>query len=83
MLKKVSFSINLLEYQVNPEALEFFASLQGKVAVVSVAGMYRTGKSFLLNKMILNSPTGFAVGPTTNAKTKGLWVWGKPLTCHN
>ena len=83
MLKKVSLVIQILEYQINPEALEFFASLQGKVAVISVAGMYRTGKSFLLNKMILNSPSGFAVGPTTNAKTKGIWVWGKPLTCHN
>ena len=33
--------------------------------------------------MILNSTDGFAVGPTTNAKTKGIWVWGKPLISHN
>jgi hypothetical protein len=51
--------------------------------VISVAGIYRTGKSFLLNKIILNANQGFAVGPTTNAKTKGIWVWGKPLISHN
>ena len=33
--------------------------------------------------MILNSADGFAVGPTTNAKTKGIWVRGKPLNSHN
>jgi hypothetical protein len=48
-----------------------------------VAGIYRTGKSFLLNTMLLNTKSGFAVGPTTNAKTKGIWVWGKPLTIKN
>ena len=49
--------------------------------MVTVAGMYRTGKSYLLNRVILNSTsaTGFGVGPSINPCTKGLWVWAKPL----
>lgn len=49
------------------------------IGVVSVAGLYRTGKSYLLNKMLLNRNDGFGVGPTINPCTKGLWCWGTPL----
>jgi Guanylate-binding protein, N-terminal domain len=39
--------------------------------------MYRTGKSYLLNRVILNvqKGEGFGVGPTINPCTKGLWMW--------
>ena len=41
-----------------------------------MVGLYRTGKSYLLNKMLLNrSRGGFEVGSTVNACTKGLWIW--------
>lgn len=33
--------------------------------------------------MLLNIKSGFAVGPTVNPKTKGIWVWGKPLIFKN
>jgi hypothetical protein len=43
--------------------------------------MYRTGKSYLLNRVILNvqKGEGFGVGPTINPCTKGLWMWAQPL----
>jgi hypothetical protein len=41
-------------YDVCPEALEFLKGIPGPIAVISVAGMYRTGKSFLLNRILLN-----------------------------
>ncbi len=41
--------------------------------------MYRTGKSYLLNRMLLNRQRGFGVGPSINPCTKGLWVWGTPI----
>ena len=43
--------------------------------------MYRTGKSYLLNRVILNvqKGDGFGVGPTINPCTKGLWMWAQPL----
>jgi hypothetical protein len=44
-----------------------------------VAGLYRTGKSYLLNRVLLNRSNGFGVGPTVNPCTKGLWCWGTPI----
>ena len=45
--------------------------------------MYRTGKSYLLNRVILNRQRGFGVGPTVNPCTKGIWIWGTPLSGFN
>lgn len=55
-------------------------SVNDHIAVIAVAGKYRTGKSFLLNRVILNKKNqGFGVGPTINPCTKGLWVWSETL----
>jgi len=40
---------NLIEYIVHDEAIDFLRSVPGPIGVVGVAGMYRTGKSYLLN----------------------------------
>ena len=42
------------------------------VAVLAVAGMYRTGKSFLLNQLV-DAPR-FRVGNTTESCTRGIWL---------
>ena len=58
-------------YCVSDEAVEFLSSIREKVGVIGVAGKYRTGKSFLLNRVILNRlHSGFGVGPTINPCTK-------------
>ncbi len=57
----------------------FLRRIPKPIAVVSVAGLYRTGKSYLLNRILLNRNNGFGVGPTINPCTKGLWCWGVPL----
>jgi hypothetical protein len=36
-------------FELNPDAVRYLESLKGKIAVVAVAGLYRTGKSYLLN----------------------------------
>ena len=80
--------INLIYYsqeeggfQVSEEAQALLHSLKDKVGVIAVAGKYRTGKSFLLNRILLNKrgAGGFGVGPTINPCTKGIWVWSQPL----
>lgn len=40
-------------FKVNPEACEFLNQLTTKVGVVAICGKYRTGKSYLLNKLFL------------------------------
>jgi len=51
-----------------------------KLAVVSIVGKYRTGKSFFFIRVLLNQKKGgFQVGPTINPCTKGLWLWKKTI----
>ena len=44
------------------------------VTVVCIVGPYRTGKSYLLNRL-MGRNNGFPLGPTLQAKTKGIWMW--------
>jgi len=37
-------------------------------------GKYRTGKSYLINKLLLDKPA-FQIGSSVNACTKGLWMY--------
>ncbi|KAG7459001.1 hypothetical protein MATL_G00226550 [Megalops atlanticus] len=39
------------ELQVNQEALDILSSIKQPVVVVSIVGMYRTGKSYLMNRL--------------------------------
>ena len=39
---------------VNSEAVEIMKSVPAPIGVISVVGMYRTGKSYLMNRMILD-----------------------------
>ena len=49
--------------------------------MLAVAGVYRTGKSHLLNRVLLDvsNGRGFGVGPSINPCTKGLWMWATPV----
>lgn len=67
------------KFEVNEAAVEVLSKLEPPLALVSVAGMYRTGKSFLLNRVILAKQNAFSVGPTTRACTKGIWMWSEPV----
>lgn len=42
------------KFEVNPAAVEMMESVKAPLGVVAVAGMYRTGKSYLLNRLLLN-----------------------------
>jgi hypothetical protein len=63
--------------KINPAAIEIIQQVQSHVAVVAVCGLYRTGKSSLLN-WLLDRKAGFTVGPTVQACTRGIWIWGRP-----
>jgi Guanylate-binding protein, N-terminal domain len=63
---------------LNTYVLELISQVKKKLAVISVTGPYRTGKSFLLNRFA-GKMHGFQLGNTTNPCTEGLWIWGKPI----
>jgi hypothetical protein len=64
-------------FELDGNTLKKLSQLEGPVAVISIAGLYRTGKSYLLNRL-LGRQSGFAVGPSVNPCTKGIFVWGDP-----
>lgn len=52
--------------------------------MISIVGKYRTGKSFFVNRVLLDQKKGgFQVGPTINPCTKGLWLWKKTIQSPN
>ncbi|KAL0961713.1 hypothetical protein UPYG_G00330730 [Umbra pygmaea] len=59
---------------VQESALQILQQIQEPVVVVSVVGLYRTGKSYLMNRLA-GKQTGFALGSTIESKTKGIWMW--------
>jgi hypothetical protein len=65
-------------YAVDADTLSWIQAKSGGFSVVACAGRYRTGKSFLLNRLArADAGTGFGVGDTVQACTKGLWVYKK------
>lgn len=67
-------------FEVTPEAMGFLASLprDKQIKVVAVAGPYRTGKSFIMNRY-LGQMKGFEIGTTVESCTKGIWMWNQPI----
>ncbi|XP_066499374.1 guanylate-binding protein 1-like [Hoplias malabaricus] len=59
------------------EALEILDQITQPVVVVAVVGLYRTGKSYLMNRLA-GRQTGFPLGSTIESKTKGIWMWCVP-----
>ncbi|XP_042559407.1 guanylate-binding protein 1-like [Clupea harengus] len=58
-------------------ALDILRGIQQPLVVVAVVGLYRTGKSYLMNRLA-GQQSGFALGSTLESKTKGIWMWCVP-----
>jgi len=65
-------------FVIEKEAMDLLKQIDKPIAFLCVCGKYRTGKSYLLNKVLLGTTEGFSVGSTINACTKGLWIWKRP-----
>ncbi|KAI4590779.1 hypothetical protein MJG53_001828, partial [Ovis ammon polii x Ovis aries] len=62
---------------VNPKALKILSAVRQPVVVVAIVGLYRTGKSYLMNKLA-GKNKGFSLGSTVQSHTKGIWMWCVP-----
>lgn len=63
------------EFRACPETMSWLAERKEPFGVVSIAGKFRTGKSFLANRLAgCKAERGFGVGDTVNACTRGLWI---------
>ncbi|XP_006140234.1 guanylate-binding protein 5 isoform X1 [Tupaia chinensis] len=65
------------ELQVNPEAVKILSTITQPLVVVAIVGLYRTGKSYLMNRLA-GRTKGFSVGGTVQSHTKGIWMWCMP-----
>ncbi|XP_078507493.1 guanylate-binding protein 3-like [Lissotriton helveticus] len=65
------------QLQVNPRALDILKGITQPVVVVAIVGLFRTGKSYLMN-ILAGQQKGFALGSTIQSQTKGIWVWCVP-----
>uniref|UniRef100_A0A8D2K6S3 GB1/RHD3-type G domain-containing protein n=1 Tax=Theropithecus gelada TaxID=9565 RepID=A0A8D2K6S3_THEGE len=64
----------------NPEALKILSAITQPVVpvvVMAIVGLYRTGKSYLMNKLA-GKKKGFSLGSTVQSHTKGIWMWCVP-----
>ncbi|XP_052819758.1 guanylate-binding protein 1-like [Mya arenaria] len=60
--------------EVCGKVLDEISRIDKPCVVVAIAGLYRTGKSYLMNRLA-KAESGFALGDTIESKTKGIWVW--------
>ncbi|XP_069336275.1 guanylate-binding protein 1-like [Eulemur rufifrons] len=62
------------QLMVNQKALKILSAITRPVVVVAIVGLYRTGKSYLMNKLA-GEKNGFSLGCTVQSHTKGIWMW--------
>ena len=82
----VIFNTKTKKFIINEEAVKILTKSENKqIGIVSLVGKYRTGKSFLLNRVLIEKKSlkGFDVGPTIRPCTKGIWLWSSPLMITN
>ncbi|KAK2488601.1 hypothetical protein MC885_011079 [Smutsia gigantea] len=62
------------QLSVNQKALQILENISQPVVVVAIAGLYRTGKSYLMNRLA-GKNHGFQLGSSVRCKTRGIWMW--------
>ncbi|CAO2639110.1 Guanylate-binding protein 6 [Lemmus lemmus] len=65
------------QLSVNRTAIEILNNISQPVVVVAIVGLYRTGKSYLMNRLA-GQNHGFPLGSTVQSETKGIWMWCVP-----
>ncbi|EGR32496.1 hypothetical protein IMG5_080950, partial [Ichthyophthirius multifiliis] len=84
-------------FLINNEALQILKLYEEPICFVAIAGKYRTGKSFLMNKLLNLKKQGvfffffikikikkkFKVDPSTQSCTQGIWMWSHPVLHNN
>lgn len=62
------------KFEINEAAVKLLQDVDQPVSVISIAGVYRSGKSFILNQLA-GYKDGFNIGSTVEPCTQGIWMW--------
>lgn len=65
-----------LDLEMSRDTADQISQIDWPLVIVAVVGLYRTGKSYLMNQLA-GSKEGFTVGDTIESATKGIWAWCK------
>lgn len=60
--------------KINDDTAKLLQEIDKPMVVVTIAGLYRTGKSYLMNRLA-GKNAGFSLGATVQSHTKGIWAW--------
>ena len=60
----------------------FLGQSTNQLVVLSIAGPYRSGKSYVLSRL-LGKSNAFDLGHTMNTKTFGIWMESSVLECDS
>ena len=71
-----------IKYKLVPECVKLLESISKPVAVLSICGPYRSGKSYFLSRMLGRKET-FKLGHTMQACTRGIWMASSVLECDD
>ena len=67
---------------INPEAIKILERITGPVSVVAIVGPCRTGKSYILSRIISSTQyeePRFKLGHLMDPETMGIWMWDTPI----
>ncbi|XP_067901705.1 guanylate-binding protein 2-like [Heterodontus francisci] len=59
------------------DAVDVIKTIDQPLVVVAMVGKYRTGKSYLLNRLA-GKKDGFSTASNVQSQTKGIWIWCFP-----
>lgn len=76
------FDTKSISFNLNSDALDLLKSLSKPVAVLSICGPARTGKSYYLSRM-LKIDDAFKTNFTMNPCTSGIWMATSILECKD
>ena len=77
----VLLSLHDNKLKLNKEAVLLLQDIKKPVAILTICGPYRTGKSYFLSRL-LGSPDAFKVGHITECCTHGAWMGTTALECE-
>ncbi|XP_045197372.2 guanylate-binding protein 1-like isoform X2 [Mercenaria mercenaria] len=63
-------------FKIVEDTVRNLEKIESPLNVVAIAGLYRTGKSYLMNRLA-GKTNGFILGSSIESTTKGIWAWCK------